>query len=162
MQTRLLPLLHNLAQNTTPCCGLWLMHTDEPLLADWLIDACRPIWANNNQIIKRLELSSPKSWYDAVNELSGLSLFDEHTALIVTGKHKPDTKDKTLMANLDQFAKDVVDGHSLNHLIWYLPKQDKKSLATKAIQFFNQSGLIIDGNIYDERQRGDFLSLKAQ
>lgn len=162
MQTRLLPLLHDLEKNATSCHGLWLVHTDEPLVVDWLIDGCRSIWLNNNQIINRMELSSPKSWYDVANELSSLNLFGEHTALIVTGKHKPDIKDKTLMTSLNQFAKDVTNGYSQNHLIWCLSKQDKKSLATKAIQFFNQEGLLIDGNIYDEKQRGEFLKFKAQ
>lgn len=162
MQTRLLPLLYDLEKSATSCLGLWLVHTDESLVVDWLIDGCRPIWSNNNQIINRMELSSPKSWYDVANELSSLNLFGEHTALIVTGKHKPDIKDKTLMTSLNQFAKDVANGHSQNHLIWCLPRQDKKSLATKAIQFFNQEGLLIDGNIYDEKQRGEFLKFKAQ
>lgn len=171
MQTRLLSLLHDLtAHNLTPhglkrpappCLGLWLMHTDEPLLADWLVDACRPIWSKNNQIVKHMELSSPKSWHEVLQELSSLSLFDEHSAIIVTGKHKPDHKDKTVMRALAQFAQDVSDGHSQNHLIWHLPRQDKKSLATKTMQFFWQAGLLIDGNIYDEKQRGQFLGLKA-
>lgn len=162
MQTRLLPLLHDLERHAVPCCGLWLVHTDEPLLIDWLIDVCRPIWSKNNQIIKRMELSSPKSWHDVISELHDLSLFGESTALIVTGKHKPDTKDKILISALSQFAKDVADGHTQNHLIWCLPKQDKKSLSTKSIQLFDKDGMLIDGNIYDERLRREFLTFKAQ
>ncbi|MDO4896125.1 MAG: DNA polymerase III subunit delta [Moraxella sp.] len=162
MKTRLLPLLYDLSKQAVVPCGLWLVHGDDPLVADWLIDACRPIWSKNNQIIKRMELSSPKSWHDVVNELSSLSLFDENTALIVTGKHKMDLKDKHLMSSLTQFAQDTKDGHSQNHLIWCLPKQDKKSLATRAMQFFDTQGLIIDGHIYDEKSRGELLAFKAK
>lgn len=162
MQTRLLPLLYDIKRHATPLCGLWLVHTDSPLVVDWLVETCRPTWTKNNQLIKRMELTSAKSWHEVVNELSSLSLFDDSMALIVTGNHKPDTKDKTLMSSLAQFAQDVKDGNSQNHLIWQLPKQDKKSLATKAIGFFDTHGLIIDGNIYDERLRGEFLQLKAQ
>lgn len=161
MQTRLLPLLKDLERQAVATCGLWLIHGDDALACAWLIDACRPIWSNNNQVIQRMELTSPKSWHDAVNELTALSLFDDSTALIVTGKHKIDPKDRSLMASLSGFAQDIKDGNSQNHLIWCLPKQDKKSLASKAMQFFDTHGLIIDANVYDERLRGELLHLKA-
>lgn len=162
MQTRLLPLLYDLKRQAVPLCGLWLLHTDSPVVADWLIEACRPAWTAQGQFAKRMELSSPKSWHEVMNELSSLTLFDEATVLIVSGNHKPDIKDKALMSALTHFAQDVKDGASQNQLIWCLPKQDKKSLATKSVQFFDTHGLIIDGNIYDEKLRGEFLHLKAQ
>lgn len=160
MHTRLLPLLQRL--DTTPLVGLWLVHTDDPLAVDWLIDACRPIWANNSQIIKRMELTSPKSWLDVMGELTSLSLFGEHTAIIVTGKHKIDPKDKGVMTALSHFAQDVKNGTSQNHLLWCLPKQDKKSLASKGLQFFETHGTLIDANIYDERTRGELLRFQAK
>lgn len=161
MQTRLLSLLAQLDQPAT-VSGLWLVHSDEPLTIQWLIDACRPHWANNHQFIKRFELVSAKSWADVASELDSPDLFGGSTALIVAGKHKIDTKDKALMARFERFAQDVKDGNSQNHLIWCLPKQDKKSLATKAVQFFADNGTIIDGNIYDEKLRGDLLAFKAK
>lgn len=161
MQTRLLPLLKDLERQAVPTCGLWLVHGDDALACAWLIDACRPIWSKNNQVIQRMELTSPKSWHDALNELTALSLFDDSTALIVTGKHKIDPKDTALMTSLGAFAQDVKDGNNQNHLIWCLPKQDKKSLASKSIQFFDTHGLIIDAHVYDERLRGELLGFKA-
>lgn len=161
MHTRLLTLLNELSHQSTPLSGLWLLHGDEPLLSDWLIEACRPIWLTQHQAVQRLELSSPKSWYSVLQALTNLSLFDERTAIIVTGKHKPDPKDKALGALFEQFAQDTKDGMG-NHLIWCAPKQDKKSLASKSLSLFNQHGLIIDGNIYDERTRGAFLRLKSE
>lgn len=164
MQTRLLSLLQNLSQTPerTALCGLWLVHTDDPLAVDWLIDACRPLWAKNHQIIKRIELSSPKSWHDVASELSSLSLFDEHTALIVTGKHKIDPKDTALTTALSHFAQDVKNGISQNHLIWCLPKQDKKALSSKGLELFAKEGTLIDANIYDERTRGELLRFQAK
>lgn len=161
MQTRLLNLLNDISCQRVPMSGLWLVHGDEPVVQDWLIEACRPIWSKNNQLIKRLELSSPKSWHEVLSELSCDDLFASQTALILTGKHKIDPKDKTLMAQLADFAQALKDGTSHHQLIWCLPKQDKKSLATKAIQFFNTHGLIIDANVYDEKTRRELLTFKA-
>lgn len=161
MQIRLLPLLHEL-QSTTAIHGLWLIHSDEPLLIDWLIEACRPIWSNNNQHVKRLELNSSKSWYEVIQALSTLSLFDEKTTLIVTGKHKIDPKDSSIINTLNQFACDAQQGTNHNHLIWCLPKQDKKSLSHPCLKLFATQGMLIDGNLYDERLRSDFLHLKAK
>lgn len=162
MQTRLLPLLHTLQNNPPPLTGLWVVHTDEPLAVDWLVEACRPLWHDNNQLIKRFELISPKSWHEVMNELTSLSLFEEHTVLIVTGKHKPDTKDKALLSSLTQFVQDVNDGTSRNQLLWCLPKQDKKSLTSKAMDFFVKHGCIVDGTVYDETLRGELLVWKAR
>lgn len=135
------------------------MHSDEPLLHQWLIDACRPIWSKNNQLIERVELSSVKSWFDVIAKLNDLSLFGDSTALIVAGNYKPDTK---AIARLSAFADDVMGGHSHHHLIWCLPKQDKKSLTTKSLKLFDNQGLIIDGNVYNEKIRTDILTAKAQ
>lgn len=161
MHSRLLTFFEDIKRNAIPLSGLWLVHGDDLLAVDWLIEACRPTWMTNNHLIKRMELSSPKSWHEVMHELSSLSLFDENTTLLVTGKHKPDFKDKALLSSFTQFAKDTKDGTSCNHLIWCLPKQDKKSLATKAVQFFDTHGVIIDGNIHDERLRGELLRIKS-
>ena len=40
--------------------GLWFLHSDEPLMIQWLIDACRPIWQANHQVMKRIDLYLPQ------------------------------------------------------------------------------------------------------
>lgn len=161
MQKRFLPVFSELNHTThaLPVKGLWLVHSDEPLILQWLIDALKTHWQQQNQIIERLELNSPKSWHDVINRLNTLSLFDENTALVVTGKHKPDQK---IIKSLSDFAQDVHNGQSNNHLLWCLPKQDKKSLTTKAIRLFDDMGVLIDGNIYNEQLRHEILNIKAQ
>lgn len=161
MQQRFLPFFNQLLSQplTTPLSGFWLIHSDEPLTAQWLIDACRPIWQTNAQTIKRIELSSHQSWQTVISELDSLSLFGDTSAIIVTGNHKPksDKDSKTdLLATLERLAKDTP-----NHLIWCLPKQDKKSLASKAIKLFDAHGIIIDGNLYDESMRQALLQTCA-
>lgn len=161
MQQRFLPLFHQLhnASFDQPLTGFWLVHSDEPLMAQWLIDACRPIWHAHNQTIKRIELTSHKSWAEVIAELDSLSLFGDTSAIIVTGNHKPknDKDSKTdILSTLERIAQETP-----HHLIWCVPKQDKKSLNTKAMQLFNTYGVIIDGNIYDERMRSELLHTQA-
>ncbi|MFL1732485.1 DNA polymerase III subunit delta [Moraxella oculi] len=143
-------------QSATPLLGFWLIHGDEPLTTQWLIDACRPFWQKHQQVIKRIELSSHQSWHEVIFELDSLSLFGDASAIIVTGNHKPKADSNTL-STLERIAKDTP-----HHLIWCLPKQDKKSLASHAIRLFDQYGLVIDGNIRDERMRRELLQIQAK
>lgn len=159
MQQYFLPLVSELKLNQTVSTkGLWLVHSDEPLMEQWLIDALKPHWLANELTLKRLELTSVKSWQDVINELCSLGLFEQGTALIVTGKHKPDQK---ILKALTSFAQDVKNEQSYHHLLWCLPKQDKKSLASKAMKLFDSDGMVIDANIYNEQIRANVLTAKA-
>lgn len=158
MQQRFLAIYPTLAQPQTALTGLWLVHSDEELLLQWLVDGCRANWQANRQIIKRIELTGSKSWQAVIAELSALSLFAESTAIIVTGKHKPD--DDTLSA-LHAFADDAKAGNTAHHLLWLLPKQDKKAQNSKAFKLFDTQGTVIDGNISGENQRQQLLTIKA-
>lgn len=142
----------------TNIVGLWLVCGDEPLVQDWLIDAFRPIFNANRQVIQRLELTSPKSWQAVIGELSSLSLFGDNTALIVSGKQKCD--DKTL-AELAGFADEVRQGNSQHCLIYQLPKQDKKAQSGKLYQLFAKNGVVADCEIYNEKDRKALLVNKA-
>lgn len=157
MHQRFLPLFKQLQgadpKNSPAIQGFWLIHSDEPLIGQWLIDACRPIWQVHEQTIKRVELTSTKSWMDVIAELDSLSLFGDTSAIIVLGNHKPDKQ------TLDALAR--IASNTPHHLLWQTPKQDKKSLNTKAIKLFDQVGLMIDGNLYDEKMRHELLKLQA-
>lgn len=157
MQQRFLAVAQNL-HNPSHLTGLWLAHSDEPLTLQWLVDACRPHWQAHQQIIKRIELNSAKDWQLAISDLQSMSLFAEHFAIIISGKHKPD--DVALSA-LSQFAQDVNRGETAHHLIWLLPKQDKKAQTSKAFTAFSKNGLIIDANLYQESDRKALLQFKA-
>lgn len=159
MQSRFLSLFHELTHSASiPIKGLWLIHGDEPLISQWLIDACRPHWSAHAQRVVRMELTSPKSWQTVLSELSALDLFGDNIALIVSGKHKPDTKELDALA---RFANDCQQGQTHNHLLWCLPKQDKKSLTTQAIKLFDTHGQLIDANLYNEHTRLDVLRAQA-
>ena len=150
MQQSFIQAYPKLLQPSIAVAGLWLAHGDEPLLQQWLIDALRPQWRAQNYAIKRIELISVKSWQEVLSELSSLSLFDDASALIVTGNHKPD---KDITTELERFALDAQTGAHSHSLLWLTPKQDKRSQASKWFAPFAQYGHIIDCNLYDERQR---------
>ena len=159
MQDTFIQAYPKLLQADVAVAGLWLAHGDEPLLHQWLSDALRPHWRAQNYAIKHIELISSKSWQDVLAELGSLSLFDDASALIVTGNHKPD---KTVIIELERFAvesKTAASGHSL---LWLTSKQDKRAQTSKWFAPFAQFGHVIDCNLYDERQRQQLLQLQAQ
>lgn len=159
MQQYFLPVFLSLKSKQPPAThGLWLVHSDEPLTQQWLIDALRPHWQANEQTVKRLELISPKSWQEIIGELGSVGLFDEGTALIVTGKHKPDSN---AINALTRLATDIQRGELNHHLLWCSPKQDKKSLTSKAVKLFDNHGVFIDANVHNEQVRTNLLKAKA-
>lgn len=159
MQQTFIQAYPKLLQPSVAAAGLWLAHGDEPLLQQWLIDALRPHWREQNYAIKRIELISVKSWQEVLSELSSLSLFDDASALIVTGNHKPD---KDTISELEQFAIDAQAGAHSHSLLWLTPKQDKRSQSSKWFAPFAKYGQVIDGNLYDERARQQLLQVQAE
>ena len=159
MQDTFIQAYPKLLQPSVAVAGLWLAHGDEPLLSQWLIDALRPHWRTQNYAIKRIELISVKSWQEVLSELGSQSLFDDASALIVTGNHKPD---KAVIAELERFAVEAQKGAHSHSLLWLTPKQDKRAQSSKWFAPFAQYGHVIDCNLYNEQQRQQLLQIQAQ
>lgn len=159
MQDTFIQAYPKLLQPSVAVAGLWLAHGDEPLLSQWLIDALRPHWRAQNYAIKRIELISVKSWQEVLSELGSQSLFDDASALIVTGNHKPD---KTVIAELERFAVEAQAGTHGHSVLWLTPKQDKRAQSSKWFAPFAQYGNVIDCNLYNEQQRQQLLQIQAQ
>ncbi|WP_201603960.1 DNA polymerase III subunit delta [Psychrobacter immobilis] len=159
MQDTFIQAYPKLLQPSVAVAGLWLAHGDEPLLSQWLIDALRPHWRAQNYAIKRIELISVKSWQEVLSELGSQSLFDDASALIVTGNHKPD---KAVITELERFAVEAQTGTHSHSLLWLTPKQDKRAQSSKWFTPFAQYGHIIDCNLYNEQQRQQLLQIQAQ
>ncbi|MDE4455203.1 DNA polymerase III subunit delta [Psychrobacter sp. DAB_AL62B] len=159
MQDTFIKAYPKLLQPSVAVAGLWFAHGDEPLLSQWLIDALRPHWRAQNYAIKRIELVSVKSWQEVLSELGSQSLFDDASALIVTGNHKPD---KAVITELERFAQDAQTGAHSHSLLWLTPKQDKRAQSSKWFAPFSQYGHVIDCNLYNEQQRQQLLQIQAQ
>lgn len=143
----------------TNVAGLWLAHGDEPLLSQWFLDALRTRWQQQNYAVTRVELVSVKTWQEVLSELGSLSLFDDASAVIVTGNHKPD---KAVLAELERFAQEAQAGGNSNSLLWLTSKLDKRSQNAKWFLPFAQMGHVIDCNLYQEQQRQQILQVRAQ
>lgn len=152
MQTKFLSAYQQLATQTH-VTGLWLLHGDDPLVLDFFVAALRPLFKQNNQLVKRITLSASLSLGQTLAELANLSLFGEHSALIVSGKAG---NDKHTIQALETFAAQP-NGHCL---IYILPRQDKKAQASKLFSTFAKHGVVVDCN-YNESERYAIAKQKA-
>lgn len=147
------------AQPPISVAGLWLAHGDEPLLTQWLLDVMRAHWQQQRYAISRVELVSAKTWQEVLGELGSLSLFDEATAVIVTGNHKPD---KAIISELEQIAQEAQAGSNASSLLWLTAKLDKRAQSAKWFSPFARFGHVIDCHLYQEQQRQQILQVRAQ
>lgn len=155
MNQPFLSAYQQLSQTPALATGLWLLHGDEPLLPQWLIEKLQPGWREANMPLQRMDITSSKSWQDIMGELNSLSLFDDSKVIIAQGSHKPD---KAMLAELEQFATQ----NSSNCLIILMPKQDKKSQATAFFTLCDKFGQVIDCQLYQENQRKLLLEQRAK
>lgn len=134
--------------------GLWLLHGDEILLSQWLIEKWQPQWRANHMTVSRMDITSVKSWQDILAELNNLSLFDDSKVIIAQGNHKPDKQHLTLLKN---FATQ----HDNNCLIIIQNRYDKKNQKTAFFQVCEQHGNVVDCHLYQEQQREQLLKQQA-
>lgn len=159
MQSKFISTYQQILRQQPLITGLWLLHGDEPLVQNWLIDAMRPLFIKHNQVIKRIDLHSKKDWELVIAELDNLSLFAEHNAIIVSGKQKPS---EVVLQQLTHFANSIQQGNSKHCLIYTLPRQDKKAQASPLFQLFATKGHSVDCHIFDEATRHAILAQKAK
>lgn len=78
MRRRFIEFYANLPQTLY---GLYLIHSDEALVHNWIIDACRVIFKRQNQIIHRIDVAKDEDWQAAISLLKNLSLFGDNSAV---------------------------------------------------------------------------------
>lgn len=139
---------------TQPAVGLWLLHGDEDLLAQWLIERLKPQWQQHGMAITRMDITSAKSWQEILAEINSLSLFDDSKVIIAHGNHKPD---KDSLAELQDFATQ----HPSNGLLVISDKYDKKSQNSAFFQLCEKHGQVVECHLYQENQREQLLKQHA-
>jgi len=135
--------------------GVWLLHGDEPLLAQSLLDQCRQQWKELEIERHRVDLTSSSDWREALAQLDNLSLFSNTMALEIHGSHKPDAAG---MASLERYMQHYGD----NILIINMPKQDAAGQKTKFFQLLDANGLVVSLAIQNDKERQVFLNAQAQ
>ena len=135
--------------------GAWLLHGDEPLLAQSLLDECRQQWQTLDVERHRVDLTSASDWREALAQLDNLSLFSSTIALEIHGTHKPDAAG---MLALERYMQHQGD----NILIIVMPKQDAAGQKTKFFQLLDANGLVVSLSIQNEQERLKFLNAQAE
>ena len=70
--------------------GAWLIHGNESLLEQNLLNALRKHWQTHAIERQRFDMNAVSDWRDVFNALNSLSLFSERLAVEVHGNIKPD------------------------------------------------------------------------
>ena len=135
--------------------GAWIMHGQEPLLEQNLIDAFRKSWNNQEVERQRFDISSASEWKNVFNALNSLSLFSQNLAIEVHGNIKPD-------ANALKLLKQYIQHNEHNLLLIIMPKQDASSLKSAFFQMVEANGVVVQltANYPQDRQR--ILSIEAE
>lgn len=135
--------------------GAWVIHGQEPLLEQNLLEIFRQYWQQHNIERQRFDLHSVSDWKNVFAALNSLSLFSEQLAIEVHGNIKPD-------ANGIKQLKHFLQQDEQNLLLIVMPKQDASSLKTNFIQVVEANGVLVTlaANYPQDRQR--ILGIEAE
>ncbi len=128
--------------------GAWILHGQEPLLEQNLMDTFRKSWNQQDIERQRFDISSVSDWKNVFNALNSLSLFSSQLAIEVHGNIKPD-------ANTLKLLKHYIQHNEHNLLVIIMPKQDSSSLKSAFFQVVEANGVIValTANYAQDRQR---------
>ena len=128
--------------------GVWILHGQEPLLEQNVLDALRKSWTKHEVERQRYDLNSVSDWKTVFNALNSLSLFSQNLAIEVHGNIKPD-------ANGLKQLKHYIQHNEQNLLLVIMPKQDSNSLKSSFFQLVEANGVVVPltANYPQDRQR---------
>ena len=135
--------------------GAWVLHGQEPLLEQNLIDAFRQSWQKQDIERQRYDISSVSDWKNVFNALNSLSLFSTQLAVEVHGNIKPDASSLKLL-------KSYLQQDSNNLLLVVMPKQDASSLKSSFFQTVEANGVCVALTANYPRDRQQILAVEAQ
>ncbi|MHA3103891.1 DNA polymerase III subunit delta [Acinetobacter sp. ANC 4635] len=135
-------------KRVTEAQGAWVMHGQEPLLEQNLLDALRRHWQSQEIERQRYEIQSVQDWKNVFNALNSLSLFSQQLAIEAHGNIKPDAASLKLL-------KEYLQYNEQNLLVVVMPKQDTQSLKSSFFQTIEANGVLVSlqANYPQDRQR---------
>ncbi|MCL6235392.1 DNA polymerase III subunit delta [Acinetobacter sp. ANC 5579] len=135
--------------------GAWVLHGQEPLLEQNLLDAFRKSWNAREVERQRYDISSAADWKNVFNALNSLSLFSSQLAIEAHGSIKPD-------ANGLKLLKSYLQQNESNLLLVVMPKQDSASLKTSFFQTIDANGVNVALTANYPKDRQQILAVEAQ
>ncbi|MGI1794935.1 DNA polymerase III subunit delta [Acinetobacter variabilis] len=135
--------------------GAWVLHGQEPLLEQNLVDAFRSSWQNREVERQRYDISSASDWKNVFNALNSLSLFSSQLAIEVHGNIKPDASGLKLL-------KSYLQQDSDNLLLVVMPKQDTSSLKSSFFQTIDANGVNVSLVANYPKDRQQILGIEAE
>lgn len=135
--------------------GAWVLHGQEPLLEQNLVDAFRSSWQSREVERQRYDISSASDWKNVFNALNSLSLFSSQLAIEVHGNIKPDASGLKLLKNYLQQDND-------NLLLVVMPKQDASSLKSSFFQTIDANGVNVSLVANYPKDRQQILGIEAE
>jgi DNA polymerase III subunit delta len=144
-------------KRVTSAQGAWVLHGQEPLLEQNLLDALRKHWHAQGIERQRYDLSNVSDWKTVFSALNSLSLFATQLAIEVHGNIKPDA------SALKQLESYLLQGDSNeNILVIVMPKQDSASLKTKFFQAIDANGTVVALTANYAKDRQQILAVEAE
>ncbi|TCM66822.1 DNA polymerase III delta subunit [Acinetobacter calcoaceticus] len=135
--------------------GAWIMHGQEPLLEQNLLQAFREHWQHKDIERQRIDVQSVSDWKNVFAALNSLSLFSEQLAIEVHGNIKPD-------ANGLKQLKHFIQQDQNNLLLLVMPKQDGNSLKSSFIQVVEANGVLVTLSAIYPQDRQRILGIEAE
>ncbi|WP_159124238.1 DNA polymerase III subunit delta [Acinetobacter variabilis] len=135
--------------------GAWVLHGQEPLLEQNLVDAFRSSWQSREVERQRYDISSASDWKNVFNALNSLSLFSSQLAIEVHGNIKPDASGLKLLKSYLQQDND-------NLLLVVMPKQDASSLKSSFFQTIDANGVNVSLVANYPKDRQQILGIEAE
>ena len=135
--------------------GAWVLHGQEPLLEQNLIDAFRASWQKQDIERQRYDISSVADWKTVFNALNSLSLFSTQLAIEVHGNIKPD-------ASAIKLLKNYLQHNEQNLLLVVMPKQDSNSLKSSFFQLIDANGVNVSLVANYPKDRQQILGIEAE
>lgn len=135
--------------------GAWVLHGQEPLLEQNLVDAFRSSWQSREVERQRYDISTASDWKNVFNALNSLSLFSSQLAIEVHGNIKPDASGLKLLKNYLQQDSD-------NLLLVVMPKQDSSSLKSSFFQTIDANGVNVSLVANYPKDRQQILGIEAE
>lgn len=135
--------------------GAWVLHGQEPLLEQNLLDAFRRYWLSHDIERQRYEIHSVSDWKMIFNALNSLSLFSNQLAIEAHGNIKPD-------ANGLKELKHYLQHNEHNLLLIIMPKQDSNSLKSSFFQTLDANGVHVALTANYPKDRQQILTVEAE